>query len=134
MDLIGAEGNMIFPDDGISPKFQQMKFAGMSFINAGARIINAGVSFMNAGLKIINAGARIINAGERIINAGTYFINAGASFMNEVPFPGDCAENCGVCSINCVKGGRVFLDESRGVFSITSATFTLSDKQHPRII
>jgi len=70
MDLIGAEGNMIFPDDGISPKFQQMKFAGMSFINAGTRIINAGASFINAGLKIINAGTYFITAGLKIINAG----------------------------------------------------------------
>lgn len=94
MDLIGEEGDLLFRGEGISAKFQQMKFAGVRIINAGEdcmnageNFINTGLSFMNAGIKIINAGTSFINAGTNIMIAGTYFINAGASFMNEVPFP-----------------------------------------------
>jgi len=87
MDLIGEEGDLLFRGEGISTKFKQMKFAGMSFINAGEDCMNAGENFISAGTYIINAGVSFMNAGIKIINAGTYFINAGASFMNEVPFP-----------------------------------------------
>jgi len=94
MYLIGEEGDLLFSGEGTSAKFQQMKFAGVSFINAGEdcmiageNFISAGTYIINAGVSFMNAGIKIMNAGIKIINAGTYFINAGVSFMNEVPFP-----------------------------------------------
>ena len=87
MYLIGEEGDLLFSGEGTSAKFQQMKFAGVSFINAGEDCMIAGENFISAGTYIINAGVSFMNAGIKIINAGTYFINAGVSFMNEVPFP-----------------------------------------------